>query len=84
MGKPTERDVNFKNPGAVTVRLALFWVTNYVSDTSQRALDRAREMLNDHGLGLEARSRAVLSEKAACIPSPLSSPRAMWISVPTV
>jgi hypothetical protein len=53
MSGPADRAVNFKNPGSVTLRLALFWVTNYTNDTSQRALDTARSMLNDHGLSLD-------------------------------
>jgi hypothetical protein len=49
----TDWDPNYKHPGKTTVRLTLFWVSNYYQDTSQKVLKKAEQMLTEHGLGLE-------------------------------
>ncbi|MFO1423254.1 MAG: hypothetical protein U1F70_06310 [Candidatus Competibacteraceae bacterium] len=49
----TDWDPNYKHPGKTTVRLTLFWVSNYYQDTSQKVLKKAEQMLAEHGLGLD-------------------------------
>jgi hypothetical protein len=53
MGSAADWATDYKHPGRVTVRLTLFWVTNYTLDSSQRVLDKAEALLAEHGLGLD-------------------------------
>ncbi len=43
----------YKHPGNLAVRLALFWITNSNDLTGQSQLNRAEEMLKEHGFRLD-------------------------------
>jgi hypothetical protein len=42
----------YRHPGNTRVRLALFWASNYSGGTDLFVIRRAKEMLEEHGLGL--------------------------------
>jgi hypothetical protein len=48
-----EGSTTYKHPGNLGVRLALFWLTSCSDNNSQFYLNRAEEMLKEHGLGME-------------------------------
>jgi hypothetical protein len=63
MAKSNDRDPNYKNPGTAKVRLAVFWATNYKSDTSKQVIDQAEKLLGQHNIGLDVYPGKTRTEK---------------------
>lgn len=61
-------DPHYVHPGKTTVRLTLFWVSNYYQDTSQKVLKTAENLLAEHGLGLDTYPKSRQSKHTIQIP----------------
>jgi hypothetical protein len=44
--------LDYKLPGNKKVNLSLFWATNFFGADDKKSIDRAEEMLKEHGMGL--------------------------------
>jgi hypothetical protein len=53
MGNPSDWDPNYKAPGALKLRLSLFWGSNYTVDKSKEIVEYAGKLLGEHGIGLD-------------------------------
>jgi hypothetical protein len=49
----SDRDPNYKVPGALKARVTVFWGSNYSLDKSKMMLDYAEKLLAEHGIGFD-------------------------------